>query len=241
MMVSANDIIKIAEKEVGTKEYPANSNKVKYNTEYYGREVSGSAYPWCVTFQWGIFQKAGAADLFYGGKKTANCGTLQDYYKKQGRSVTKDYKPGDFIFFNFSGGSKAEHVGLCVEYNKLKGTITTIDGNTGTTNEANGGAVMYRTRSTKYIVGASRPAYESAEESRATTYEIDLPLLVRGDEGQDVKALQALLTGFGYSTKGIDGKFGANTEKALKEYQKDNKLSSDGKCGPATWSALLGV
>jgi hypothetical protein len=81
-MATANDIIKLLEKEVGIKEKPANSNKVKYNTAYYGREVSGSEYPWCCVFVWWIFKQAGASELFYGGKKTASCKTLYNYHKK---------------------------------------------------------------------------------------------------------------------------------------------------------------
>ena len=42
---TAKQIVEIAAKEIGTKESPANSNKVKYNTWYYGHKVSGSAYP----------------------------------------------------------------------------------------------------------------------------------------------------------------------------------------------------
>ena len=45
--MTAKNIISMAASQIGIKEQPANSNKVKYNTEYYGHEVSGSAYPWC--------------------------------------------------------------------------------------------------------------------------------------------------------------------------------------------------
>lgn len=242
-LITANDIIKILEKEVGIKEKPANSNKVKYNTKYYGKEVSGSAYPWCCAFVWWVFAEAGASELFYGGKKTAHCATLLNYHKKAGQSVSGNYKPGDIIFFNFSGKTNAEHVGICVEYNKSKGTITTIDGNTGTVNEANGGAVMYRTRALKYVIGAYRPAYDGAEtiKPERTMYEIELPLLKKGHEGEDVKTLQILLTGHGHSTKGFDGKFGVNTETALKAFQEKRDLDVDGKCGPASWRSLMGV
>lgn len=47
---TAAQLVKIAESQVGVKETPAGSNKVKYNTWYYGRVVSGSAYPWCCVF-----------------------------------------------------------------------------------------------------------------------------------------------------------------------------------------------
>ena len=47
---TAARLIAIALSQVGVTEWPADSNTVKYNTWYYGREVSGSAYPWCVVF-----------------------------------------------------------------------------------------------------------------------------------------------------------------------------------------------
>ena len=52
----ASDIIKIAQSEIGTKESPSNSNNVKYNTWYYGKAVSGSAYPWCAVFVSWLFR-----------------------------------------------------------------------------------------------------------------------------------------------------------------------------------------
>ncbi len=156
--MTAEKILTIAQAQIGTKEYPFGSNRVKYNTAYYGREVSGTEYPWCCAFVWWVFREAGAAELFRGGTKTAYCPNLMDYHKGQ---AVKDYRPGDVIFFNFSGGKTAKHVGICEKWDGK--TITTIDGNTGEGNEANGGAVMRRTRDKKYIVGAYRPAYEEED------------------------------------------------------------------------------
>lgn len=47
---TAAKLVAIAAAEKGVTEYPANSNKVKYNTWYYGSAVSGSDYPWCAVF-----------------------------------------------------------------------------------------------------------------------------------------------------------------------------------------------
>ena len=149
--MTAEKILAIARGEIGNKESPANSNRVKYIDDY-----GISPNPWCCVFVWWVFWKAGASALFYGGKKTAYCPTLKNYHK--GQAVKGDYRPGDVIFFNFNGGSNAAHVGICESWD---GTyITTIDGNTAPTNEANGGAVMRRRRPKKYIVGAYRPTYE---------------------------------------------------------------------------------
>lgn len=54
-LITADMIVEKAKSQVGTKESPAGSNKVKYNTWYYGNEVSGSAYPWCMAFVSWVF------------------------------------------------------------------------------------------------------------------------------------------------------------------------------------------
>lgn len=157
--MTAEKILEIARREIGEHEFPPNSNNVLYNTWYYGHPVKGPNYAWCCVWVAWVFNQAGAPELFYGGEKTAYCPTLKSYHKKQ--AVKSDYQPGDIIFFNFSGKTNAAHVGICESFD---GTyITTIDGNTGTGNEANGGAVMRRKRSKKYIVGAYRPAYKEDE------------------------------------------------------------------------------
>lgn len=157
--MTAEKILELARGELGVKESPPNSNRVKYNTAYYGKEVSGSNYAWCAVFVWWCFCGAGASELYYGGGKTAYCPTLLNFHKQQ--KVSGDYRPGDVIFFNFSGKKNAAHVGICESWDGA--CITTIDGNTGTGNEANGGAVMRRRRHKKYIVGAYRPGYREDE------------------------------------------------------------------------------
>ena len=152
-----------ARAQLGIREEPPNSNRVKFNTAYYGREVSGSAYPWCCAFVWWVFREAGAASLFYGGKKTASCSALLSFHK--GQAVRGDYQPGDIIFFNFNGRKNPAHVGICESWDGQY--ITTIDGNTAPTNEANGGAVMRRRRAKKYMIGAYRPAYEEDTMTQA--------------------------------------------------------------------------
>ena len=158
-MATAEKILEIARSQIGAKESPAKSDNVKYNTAYYGREVSDGKHPWCAVFVWWVFREAGASDLYYGGDKTAYCPTLMSFHKKQ--KVT-NYRPGDIVFFNFSGRSSAGHVGICESWD---GTyITTIDGNTGSASEDNGGAVLRRRRHKKFIVGAYRPEYQEDDD-----------------------------------------------------------------------------
>jgi N-acetylmuramoyl-L-alanine amidase len=72
---------------------------------------------------------------------------------------------------------------------------------------------------------------------------LELPVLTIDMQNDTVKALQMLLIGKGYSCgkAGADGKFGNNTYTALKAYQKDNRLISDGYCRIESWSKLLGL
>lgn len=61
-----------------------------------------------------------------------------------------------------------------------------------------------------------------------------------GSKGEAVKELQKALTNKGYSTKGIDGVFGKNTDAAVRKFQKAKNLKVDGIVGPAT-KKMLGM
>lgn len=68
----------------------------------------------------------------------------------------------------------------------------------------------------------------------------DRPTLRRGSKGEYVILLQTMLVNLGYDigATGVDGDFGRATEKAVRQYQTDWGLVSDGICGPKTWSQL---
>ncbi|MCD8189689.1 MAG: peptidoglycan-binding protein, partial [Clostridiales bacterium] len=63
----------------------------------------------------------------------------------------------------------------------------------------------------------------------------DMDTLRKGDEGQQVRALQMLLGGLT-----VDGIFGANTQSAVIAWQNNYGLDADGIVGPLTWAAILG-
>lgn len=157
-MATAEKVLAIARQELGTKESPANSNKVKYNTWYYGREVSGSAYPWCMVFVQWVFRQAGIPLPL----KTASCGALMNAAKKAGQWVTKDYCPGDVVIYDFPGGAATDHTGI-IEKVTLTGVVA-IEGNTSQTgSQSNGGMVCRKTRPVSQIVGVVRPKFEEDE------------------------------------------------------------------------------
>ena len=155
-MVTAQDIINTALAEVGITEYPPNSNNVKYNTEFYGKEVSGSAYPWCCAFVWWVFAQHDPMLI----KKTASCQSLGNWFNEQGRWHSSP-QVGDIVFFHFNTNSNwTNHVGIVKAING--NVIETIEGNTSVNSDDNGGAVMVRQRSSN-IVGYGRPEYSEGQ------------------------------------------------------------------------------
>ena len=91
----------------------------------------------------------------------------------------------------------------------------------------------------EYFGIAAEPEAKPAQNVCTVT----LPVLRKGDKGDSVKAMQALLiaAGCGCGKYGADGDFGSDTENAVEAFQEDTKLEVDGVCGPKTWAKLLGV
>ncbi|MEG4800317.1 peptidoglycan-binding domain-containing protein [Microcoleus sp. ARI1-B5] len=66
------------------------------------------------------------------------------------------------------------------------------------------------------------------------------PLLQRNDavtQNEDVRYLQRLLNTSGFSVT-TDGSFGAKTQQAVINFQKQQKLAADGIVGAKTWNKL---
>ena len=59
-----------------------------------------------------------------------------------------------------------------------------------------------------------------------------------GDSGSRVTELQSNLTKLGYNTNGVDGRFGAGTQRAVVKFQKDNGLYADGLAGAKTLALI---
>lgn len=61
----------------------------------------------------------------------------------------------------------------------------------------------------------------------------------RGDDGQEVMAIQKRLVELNYTITSIDGSFGPETENAIKRFQADRGLEVDGIVGANTYRALM--
>lgn len=193
-MSSASKVLSVAKKEIGVKESPSGSNKQKY-----GKEYGANGEPWCAIFVWWVFKHAGCPELFYGGKKSAYCPTIADYYIAKKQTVNKSSgKAGDIVLFDFNDNGTSDHIGI-IEKSNSNGSYTTIEGNTGSGNNTNGGQVMRRTRYQKDISWIVRPKY--TKDSSSSSSSSSSKLSVDGKWGKNTtKKTQKV---FGTSQDGI--------------------------------------
>lgn len=184
-MLNVNDVIKIAEAQIGYLEKKSNkdlddfiSNVGANNWTKFGRDMTkdiGSPFTpnaaWCCTFvQWCFVQAYGkdTAKKMLGGW-TAYCPTAKTYYVNMGRWSTKPQK-GDQIFFKNGSGTIC-HTGIV--YAVDNNYVYTIEGNTSGASGviANGGGVCKKKYSRSYtrIAGYGRPNYDIASSTPTPT------------------------------------------------------------------------
>lgn len=215
----------------------ARGYKVKYTDE------------WCATFVSAVAVKLGYTDII---PTECSCSKMIELLKKLGSFVEDDAyvpKPGDIMFYDWEDSGRgentggADHVGIVEKVSS--GIITVIEGNYSQSVKRRNIAV-----NGKYIRGYGVPKYDEeqkAEEKTTTTtkgdYTMEMRNLKKGCKGEDVRALQILLIGRGYSCggTGADGDFGSNTDKAVRAYQKAKGLTQDGIAGKNTMGSLLGA
>lgn len=171
------------------------------------------------------------------------------------RTDGEPLKPGTFVFTGTA--SKHGHVGGYIGNGKViedVGTQTgvaltslfakTKDGSDkwGWWGERKG--MIFDVNEGDVILPAETPENAPNQPSDPADDEIptdNLPTLRKGDKGDDVRYLQTLLMERGYDLGkwGADGDFGKQTEKAVKQFQKDWGLKQDGVVGKDTWAMLL--
>ena len=82
-------LIETARGQVGTARRPINN--VKYNTSYYGVEVSGKQFKWCVVFIWWCMQKCHVPMSIF--PKSALVFAVRDWYKARDRFLSASTMP----------------------------------------------------------------------------------------------------------------------------------------------------
>lgn len=217
--MKASDAVAAAIKEIGTSEYPPNSNAVLYNQWYYGKPVSGAAYPWCAAFISWLFKDNMLV------KKTASCAEMLTWFEKNGQ-IVKNPQAGDIVFFKYNTNNRrTNHVGIVIGVQGDK--ISTVEGNTSMTSNDNGGSVLQRIRSSK-IVAYARPNYEDAYVE-----------VKKGSKGTFVRKLQIILNSkYGHKLE-VDGDYGSLTEAAVISTQAQLGIQKSGKADAALWRKIL--
>lgn len=204
---------------------------------------------WCATFVSAVAIQAGVTAIL---PTECGCGQMMNLFREKGCWVEADnYKPapGDVIFYDWEDSGNGDnvgwpdHVGIVEKVTDKQ--ITVIEGN-----YSNSVKRRYINIDAKLIRGYGVPKYDKEQEDKEPIGEAEaekfvtvlLPQLAKGDKGASVKALQILLIGYGYSCgkSGVDGDFGAATDKAVKAFQAANGLEADGIVGKKTWAKLLG-
>lgn len=161
MTATTTQVLAIAAKEIGNY-YPRPNGKSKYGLWYEKeKKVKGfSTAPWCGMFVSWVADQANATDII---PVFAYTPSGAEWFKKRKQWYTKG-KPGDIVFFKFSG-NRIHHVGI-VEKVNANGSYTVIEGNTSGTaggNQRNGGVVARKVRKSG-IVGFGRPKYSTEQK-----------------------------------------------------------------------------
>ena len=208
---------------------------------------------WCATFVSAVAVKLGYTDII---PTECGCPQMINLFQKLGAWVENDAyvpNPGDILFYDWQDNGIGDNLGSTDHV----GIVEKVDGNTITIIEGNYSKSVkrrYINVNGTYIRGYGVPKYDTEAvvekpvvdkpiTTKTEVCNVEVNVLRKGAKGDNVKALQILLIGRGYScgSYGADGSFGTATYNAVTAFQKAKGLSVDGICGPMTWNKLLGV
>jgi peptidoglycan hydrolase-like protein with peptidoglycan-binding domain len=142
-------IIDIAESQVGTLEA---TNRNDGAALKYPRSFGRGSEAWCADFVSWVNTQAGNP------MNDPYCPSLEEKMIRRGAWKGRhNPQPGDLVFFDWNGNRSADHVGIVKSVNR-NGTLTTIEGNTGTGRAGGREGVHERTRTMDTVLGFANPA-----------------------------------------------------------------------------------
>ena len=254
---------KASEKDLYSKTAnPGHRDYTKYGYEMHKVYPQTMDYPayWCDCFvDWCFYKTFGVANAskLLGGRFDDYTINSAGLYKAKNAYHKSNPEPGDQIFFH--NGTRICHTG--VVYNVDSSYVYTIEGNTSASAGVvrNGEGVAYKkyAKSYRYIDGYGRPNYDmlsgrsggsvdtpkptpvptkpAAPKKPGEKLECPKPVLkVNSTNVNEIIKLQKALNKVMGTKLAIDGSFGPNTLKTLKDFQKKHKLTVDGSYGPAS-------
>lgn len=137
-MEKAHKIVDIALKEVGYTEMPPNSNMTKY-----GEWIGWNGVAWCAAFVSWCYAQAGVPLGNIGLLKGfIGCQTGYAHWLKTGEITTTPTK-GDIVLFDWNNDKRFDHTGIFIQ-DLGSGLFESVEGNTSSTNQSNGGRVEHR-------------------------------------------------------------------------------------------------
>ena len=214
-----------------------------YMAAMYGSKWIGHTVADCSgLFAW-AFKKLGGAIAHGSNSIWDRYCSSKGELKNGKRTDGKDLKPGSAVFTYNKAKDNRGHIGLYVG----DGWVVEAKG-------TQAGVIKSKVTDSKWVEWGELKGvdYKNADEVSTTEPAKDddnqgfptdtawHPTIRRGSKGQDVVDCQTMLykLGYGLGVWGIDGDYGAQTERAVKEFQSDHRLTVDGVCGPMTWDAL---
>lgn len=154
--MTAAALIAEARKHVGYVEGPKKDN-------LFGKWYGMNGAPWCAMFVSYCMNISGSGALIKGAqgpKGFASCGAGIKFFKaKKAWFPASAAKPGDLVFFDWERDGEQDHVGIVVSNDPKTKTMKTIEGNTSSASQSNGGTVAAKTRNYSVIMGVGRPAW----------------------------------------------------------------------------------
>ena len=181
--------------------------------------------PWCATYQFAMeLEEFGKKQALKNWNMTAKnyCGysvfETRDKFRAAGKTGSVP-KIGALVIFSQS------HIGRVLSINEKDKTFECGEGNTSNAKyDRNGNACAVKT----YKWSDAKIVCFCYIE-----YDMNKDYLSRGDTGEKVIDMQTKPIACGYSCGkyGADGDFGADTEEAVRKFQKDNELTVDGLFG----------
>ena len=239
-------LLQVASEEVGYKE--------DHGRTKYGAWAGDPAAQWCAEFQcwcvdqvdrrWGTSllrniypfytsSNTGLRWFLRAGRYVVRKGKVEDWgyqWLKGQKSYIRsgDYipQPGDWVFFNWTGGTDTEHVAL-VEY---------------CTRDTRYGDVLIHVIEGNKPSSVARDVYEINDPSiigYGTVHDVADITMGFGNEGEKVRALQEKLSYLGFLDPSlVTGHFGDNTMEAVRSYQQSRGLRVNGIANMNTQLAL---
>ena len=209
-----------------------NKMTIEYGRQWIGHRVADCSG----LFSWAFKQLGG---YMYHGSNTmykSYC-TAKGTFSKGKRTDGKKLKPGTALFTG--NENDRGHVGLYIGGDDVIEASGTKVGVIKSSASNKKWTFWGELKGVDY--GKTEEAEKPVEDNQGfPDHSVWHATVRRGSKGIDVTDLQTYLYKLGYDIgpDGIDGDFGRNTEKAVREFQRDHNLVQDGVAGPMTWNAI---